>query len=52
MPATVINATAPVRMKVRRFAIGVVGIPFDAGRETVVPAGLVSLDGMSRVDQS
>jgi hypothetical protein len=33
-------------------AIGVVGIPFDAGREIVAPAGLVSLDGMSRIDQS
>jgi hypothetical protein len=51
VPATAINATAPVRMKVRRLAIGAGGIPFGAGRDTVAPAGLLSSDGMSRIDQ-
>jgi hypothetical protein len=43
----VINATAPVRMKVRRLAIGVLGIALDGGRETVDLAGPFSLDDMS-----
>jgi hypothetical protein len=47
VPATVINATAPVRMKVRRLAIGVLGIALDGGRETVDLAGPFSLDDMS-----
>jgi hypothetical protein len=47
VPATVINATAPVRMKVRRLAIGVLGIAFGGGRETIDLAGPFSLDDMS-----
>jgi hypothetical protein len=43
VPATVINATAPVRMKV---AIGVLGIAFDGGREIVDLAGPFSLNDM------
>jgi hypothetical protein len=46
VPATVINATAPVRMKVRRLAIGVLGTALDGGRETVDLAGPFSLDDM------
>jgi hypothetical protein len=47
VPATVINATAPVRMRVRRLVIGVLGIALDGGRETVDLAGPFSLDDMS-----
>jgi hypothetical protein len=44
------NATAPVRMNVRRFAIGVLGMPFDAGREMFDPADPFSLDDMPRIE--
>jgi hypothetical protein len=47
VPATVINATALVRMKVRRLAIGVLGIALDGGRETVDLADPLSLDDIS-----
>jgi hypothetical protein len=47
VPATVINATAPVSMKVRRLAIGVLGIALDGGRKAVDLAGSFSLDDMS-----
>ena len=46
VPTTVINATALVRIKVRRLAIGVFGIAFDGSCETVDLAGLFSLDDM------
>lgn len=51
VPATVINATAPVRTKVRRLAIGVIGIPFGAGLEPLDPIDPFSLDDMSCIDQ-
>jgi hypothetical protein len=47
VPATVINATALVSMKVRRLAIGVLGIALNGGCEIVDLAGPFSLDDMS-----
>ena len=45
VPATVITKMALVRMK--RLAIGVLGIALDGGRETVDLAGTFSLDDIS-----
>ena len=47
VPATVITATALVRMNVWRLAIGVLGIALDGGRETVDLAGPFRLDDIS-----